>query len=64
MKNSSASATRDVEMSISRLEEIAQVPVGLTNLDTPFATVDTGKPCSAPGELDFPFGLAITEATN
>ena len=49
-------------MSIPRIGEIVQVPVGLPNYATfHLPTVATG---SGPGELDWPRGVAINEATN
>ena len=57
--------TRDLEVSISRLGEIVQVPVGLPNYATfHLPTVATGREGSGPGELDWPCGVAINEATN
>ena len=59
---------RDLEMSISRLGEIVQVPVHLPNYAKfhPFClpTVATGKRGRAPGRLDDPLGVAVNEATN
>ena len=57
--------TRDLEASISRLGEIIQVPVGIPNYGTfQIPTSVTGKQGTAPGELNYPFGVAINEATN
>ena len=57
--------TRDLEASISRLGEIIQVPVGIPNYGTfLMPTVVTGKQGRAPGELNWPRGVAINEATN
>ena len=57
--------TRDLEASISRLGEIIQVPVGIPNYSTfLMPTVVTGKKGTAPGELYYPCGVAINEATN
>ena len=57
--------TRDLEASISRLGEIIQVPVGTPNYGTfLMPTSVTGKKGRAPGELDYPSGVAINEATN
>ena len=57
--------TRDLEASISRLGEIIQVPVGIPNYGTfLMPTVVTGKQGTAPGELHYPYGVAINEATN
>ena len=57
--------TRDLEASISRLGEIIQVPVGIPNYCTfQIPTVVTGKQGRAPGELNWPCGVAINEATN
>ena len=57
--------TRDLEASISRLGEIIQVPVGIPNYGTfLMPTVVTGKRGTAPGELNYPYGVAINEATN
>ena len=57
--------TRDLEASISRLGEIRQVPVGIPNYGTfLMPTVVTGKQGRAPGELHYPRGVAINEATN
>ena len=56
---------RDLEASISRLGEIIQVPVGTPNYGTfLMPTVVTGKEGTAPGELNYPYGVAINEATN
>ena len=57
--------TRDLEMSISRLDEIVEVPVNVpryTTCHTP--VVATGKAGRAPGELYFPEGVAIHEETH
>ena len=57
--------TRDLEVSISRLGEIVQVPVGLPNYATfHLPTVATGKRGSGTGELYVPCGVAINVATN
>ena len=57
--------TRDLEASISRIGEIIQVPVGTPNYGTfLMPIVVTGKQGTAPGELNYPFGVAINEATN
>ena len=57
--------TRDLDMSITCLGEIVQVPVGLPNYGIfHLPTVATGKCGSAPGELNFPRGVAINKATN
>ena len=57
--------TRDLEASISRLGEIIQLPVGIPNYGTfLMPTVVTGKQGKAPGELYWPSGVAINEATN
>ena len=57
--------TRDLEASISLLGEIVQVPVGIPNYGTfQIPTSVTGKKGRAPGELNYPFGVAIKEATN
>ena len=57
--------TRDLEASISRLGEIIQVPVGIPKYGTfLMPTVVTGKQGTAPGELNWPCGVAINEATN
>ena len=57
--------TRDLEASISRLGEIIQVPVGIPNYGTfLIPTSVTGKKGRAPGELNYPRGVAINEATN
>ena len=57
--------TRDLEASISRLGNIIQVPVGIPNYGTfLMPTVVTGKQGTAPGELYYPHGVAINEATN
>ena len=57
--------TRDLEVSISRLGEIVKVSVGLPNYATfHLPTVATGKRGGAPGELYWPCGVAINEATN
>ena len=57
--------TRDLEASISLLGEIIQVPVGTPNYGTfLMPTVVTRKQGTAPGELDYPYGVAINEATN
>ena len=57
--------TRDIEASISRLGEIIQVPVGTPNYGAfQIPNVVTGKQGRAPGELDYPRGVAINEATN
>ena len=57
--------TRDLEASISRLGEIIQVPVGTPNYGTfLIPTSVTGKQGTAPGELYYPCGVAINEATN
>ena len=57
--------TRDLEVSISRLGEIVQVPVDLPNYATfHLPTVATGKKGSAPGELNLPSAVAINEVTN
>ena len=57
--------TRDLEASISRLGEIIQVPVGIPNYGTfQIPTSVTGKQGRAHGELNWPRGVAINEATN
>ncbi|KAI6654181.1 E3 ubiquitin-protein ligase TRIM71-like [Oopsacas minuta] len=57
--------TRDLEMSISRLGEIVQVPVGVPDYATfQTSTVATGKTGSDPGELICPSGIAIHEDTH
>ena len=57
--------TRDLEASISRLGEIIQVPVGTPNYGTfLIPTSVTGIKGRAPGELNYPHGVAINEATN
>ena len=57
--------TRDFEASISRLGEIIQVPVGTPYYGTfQIPTSVTRKKGGAPGELYYPFGVAINEATN
>ena len=57
--------TRDLEASISRLGEIIQVSVGIPNYGTfHIPTSVTGKQGTAPGELNYPCGVAINEATN
>ena len=57
--------TRDLEASISRLGEIRQVPVGIPNYGTfLIPTSVTGKKGTAPGEFNWPLGVAINEATN
>ena len=57
--------TRDLEASISRFGEIIQVSVGIPNYGTfLIPTVATGKQGTAPGELNYPCGVAINEATN
>ena len=57
--------TRDLEAIISRLGEIIQVPVGTPNYGTfLMPTSVTGKQGTAPGELNYPYGVAINEATN
>ena len=54
--------TRDLEVSISHLREI--VPVVLPKYATfHLPTVATGKKGMAPGELEWPFAVAINEAT-
>ncbi|KAI6654188.1 hypothetical protein LOD99_3032 [Oopsacas minuta] len=56
---------RDLEMSISRLGEIVQVPVGVPDYATfQTSTVATGKEGSGPGELIGPVGVAIHEDTH
>ena len=57
--------TRDLEMSISRLGEVVEVPVNIpryTTCDT--SVVATGKRGRAPGELDWPQGVASHEETH
>ena len=57
--------TRDLEMSISRLGEIVEVPVNVPRYTT-FHTsvVATGKQGEAPGGLFWPQGVAIHEETH
>ena len=56
--------TRGFQVSISRLGEFVQVPVGPNYATFHLPTVATGKEGSGPGELDWPCGVAINEATN
>ena len=57
--------TRDLEASISGIGEIIQVPVGTPNYGTfQIPTVVTGKQGTAHGELNWPRGVTINEATN
>ncbi|KAI6654186.1 hypothetical protein LOD99_3030 [Oopsacas minuta] len=57
--------TRELEMNISRLGEIVQVPVGVPDYATfQTSTVATGKEGSGPGELNWPLGVAIHEDTH
>ena len=57
--------TRDLERSISRLGEIAEVSVYVPHYATCHTrVVATGKTGRAPGELDYPCGVAIHEETH
>ena len=57
--------TRDLEMSISRLGEIVEVPVNVPRYTTCHTSVvATGKRGKAPGELYYPEGVAIHEETH
>ena len=57
--------TSDLERSISRLGEIVDVPVNVPRYTTCHThVVATGKEGSAPGELDWPQGIAIHEETH
>ena len=57
--------TREIEMSISRLGEIVEVPVNVPRYDTCHnSVVATGREGSAPGELYYPYGVAIHEETH
>ncbi|KAI6658595.1 NHL repeat containing protein [Oopsacas minuta] len=57
--------TREIEMSISRLGDIVQEPVGVSKYSTfQTSTIATGKKGSGPGQLNDPRGVAIHEATN
>ena len=57
--------TRDLERSISRLGEIVEVPVNVPRYTTCHTSVvATGKEGDAPGELDWPQGVAIYEETH
>ena len=53
--------TRDLEVSISHLGEIVQVPVGPNYATFHLPTVAAGKYGSGPGELKFPLAVAINE---
>ena len=57
--------TRELERSISRLGEIAEVSVYVPHYATcPTRVVATGKRGGAPGELNWPCGVAIHEETH
>ena len=57
--------TRELERSISRLGEIAEVSVYVPHYATCHApVVATGKEGRAPGELNWPLGVAIHEETH
>ena len=57
--------TRDLEMSISHLGEIVEVPVNVPRYTTCHTSVvATGKKGEAPGELYYPEGVAIHEETH
>ena len=57
--------TRDLERSISCLGEIVEVPVIVPRYTTYHTSViATGKYGRAPGELDYPHGVAIHEVTH
>ena len=59
------SDTRELEMIISRLAEIEQVPVYVPHYATCHTSiVATGKKGRAPGEFYAPFGVAIHEETH
>ena len=61
----SLSDTREIEMITSHLGEIEQVPVYVPHYATCHTSiVATGKEGRAPGELLFPFGVAIHEETH
>ena len=54
-----------LEVSISRLGDIVQVPLGLPDYATfHLPTVATGKHGSAPGTLHWPYGVSINKTTN
>ena len=54
----------EIESCISHLGDITEVVVGLPNYDKLHDVVATGKMGVAPGELKFPYGVAIHESTN
>ena len=57
--------TRELERCISRLGEIVEVPVIVPRYTTCHTSVvATGKEGSAPGDLDYPRGLAIHKETH
>ena len=57
--------TRELERSISRLGEIVEVPVNVPRYATwRTSVVATEKKGNAPGELDYPQGVAIHEETH
>ena len=57
--------TRDLERSISRLGEIVEVPVNVPRYTTCHTSVvATGKDGRAPGELNYPLGVAIHKETH
>ena len=57
--------TREIEMSISRLGEIVEVPVNVPRYAVCHnSVVATGREGSAPGELYYPYGVAIHEETH
>ncbi|KAI6655972.1 hypothetical protein LOD99_1706 [Oopsacas minuta] len=57
--------TRDLETSISQVGEIVQVPVGVPDYAKfQTSTVATGKKGYGPGELYYPYGVAIHEDTH
>ena len=57
--------TRELEMSISRLGEVVELPVNVPHYTTCHTSVvATGKKGSAAGELNSPSGVAIHEETH
>ena len=56
--------TREIDSSISRLGEIVEVPVNVPHYATCHTVIATGKRSSAPGDLNYPYGVAIHEGTH
>ncbi|KAI6656392.1 RING finger protein nhl-1-like [Oopsacas minuta] len=55
---------RHLEISISHFGEIVQVPVGVPDYARILLATATGKKGSGPGQLNYPRGVAIHEATH